>query len=572
MATKRKKRRHRGAAGKANADLTAHIQSLGLTGVAQYRAWCRDHGLNRALNKGWQARRRERIIADRAKDAELAERELAQHIRELGLKSVADYAAWCSAHGLSAGTHKSAAQRGKERDLAERLKSDAVLAKMKNHTRRPREAIRAICDGALSEGALNRPHLQKIQRAFDRMGEDRKGRRALLHLLLHVEKYGRFFDVKPALARLGPQDGNTHIEALGALARWRDYWLRDPTDWRPESHNARKQFAALARHLLAKYDVPGFMDIAWFLGGGDEARQQQSWFVHVGMGGNIRKADIPLTLTKKMAHLFLQSPADYAIYEAFRRGQILGLGGGEPLVRAVNATRLGASFDREPFWCKVVHFFVNNPMLDPDEVGPIVDYIHNQKYAPREETIDGEVVQQPPEQPNFSIKGRSAVKLLRQVEMWHRQLARQNRLPAKVWAPSGFNALDWTETDGYGNARDRWTITELVTAKELSDEGRKMHHCVGSYANNCKNGRTSIWSMQVTTPEHETHRVMTIAVQNGSRSITQARGKCNARPNGKTPNGRRRDFNKHYERYLRKSRHVLFLWREREGLSMSRGV
>lgn len=572
MATKRKKRRHRGAAGKANADLTAHIRSLGLTGVAQYQTWCRDHGLNRALNKGWQARRRERALAERAIDAELVERELLQHIRELGLKTVADYAAWCNAHGLSAGTHKSAAQRRKERDLAERLKSDAVLAKMKNHTRRPQETIRAICEGALSQGELNRPHLQKIQHAFDRMGKDRKGRRALLHLLLHVENHARFFDVKPAIARLGPQDGNTHIEALGELARWHEHWLRDPTAWRPESHNARKQFAALARHLLAKYEVPGFMDIAWFLNGEAEARQQQGWFVHVGTGGNIRKADIPLTLTKKMAHLFLESPADSTIYEAFRRGQILGLGGEEPLVRAVNNTRLGASFDCESFWCKVVHFFVNNPMLDPDEVGPIVDYIHNQKYAPREEVVNGEAVRLPPEQPNFSIKGRSMVKLLRQVEMWHRQLARQNRLPAKVWSPSGFNALDWTETDGYGNARDRWTITELVTAKELSDEGRKMHHCVGSYANNCKNGRTSIWSMQVTTPEHETHRVMTIAVQNGNRSITQARGKCNARPNGKTPNGRRRDFNKHYERYLRKSRHVLFLWREQEGLSMSRGV
>ena len=356
MATKRNKRRHRGAAGKANADLTAHIQSLGLTGVAQYRAWCRDHGLNRALNKGWQERRREREIANRAIDAELAERELAHHIRELGLKSVADYTAWCRGHGVSTGARKSAAQRRKERDLAERLKSDAVLAKMKNHTRRPHETIRAICEGTLSEGELNRPHLQKIQRAFDLMGKDRKGRRALLQLLLHAEKRGNFFDVKPALARLGPQDGNTYIEALGALARWHRHWLRDPTAWRPESHNARKQFGSFARHLLAKYEVPAFMDIAWFLSGEDEARPQQGWFVHVGMGSNIRKADIPLTLTKKMAHLFLESPPDYAIYEAFRRGQILGLGGAEPLVRAVNATRLGASFDREPFWGKVVHF------------------------------------------------------------------------------------------------------------------------------------------------------------------------------------------------------------------------
>ena len=318
--------------------------------------------------------------------------------------------------------------------------------------------------------------------------------------------------------------------------------------------------------------MPAFMDIAWFLGGEDEARQQQGWFVHVGTGGNIRKADVPLTLTKKMAHLFLESPHDYTIYEAFRCGQILGLGGEEPLVRAVNSTRLGSSFDCESFWHKVVHFFVNNPMLDPDEVGPIVDYIHNQKYVSREETVGGEVVRLPPEQPNFSIKGRSIVKLLRQVEFWHRQLARQNRLPAKVWEPAGFNDLDWTETDNYGNKKDHWTITELVTVKELSLEGRRMHHCVGSYANNCKNGRTSVWSMQVTTPEDETHRVMTIAVQNGSRSITQARGKCNARPNGRTPSGKRRDFSKEYERHLRKSRHVLFLWREQEGLSMSRGV
>ena len=193
MATKRKKRRHRGAAGKANADLTAHIRSLGLTSVGQYQAWCRDHGFNGALNKSWHERRHERKVADRAIDVELAEQEFVRHISALGLETVADYTAWCTANGLSTGTHKSVAQRKKERDLAERLKSDAVLAKMKNHTRRPQETIRAIYEGKLSEAELNRPHLQKIQRAFDGLGRDRKGRRALLQLLLHVEKRERFF-------------------------------------------------------------------------------------------------------------------------------------------------------------------------------------------------------------------------------------------------------------------------------------------------------------------------------------------------------------------------------------------
>ena len=387
--------------------------------------------LGRCLNKSWQERRQERKIADQAFDIEQADKALMHHIHALNLDSAADYTAWCKKHGLSTGSHKSDAQRKKERELASRLGSEAVLARMKDHTRRPQETIKAIYEGKLSGSDLNRPHLEKIQFAFDDLGRDGKARRALLQLLLHVAKRGDFFDVKPAIVRFGPQAGNTFIEALGVLASWHKRWLRDPAEWRPDTHNARKQFGSLARHLLAKYDVPAFMDMAWFLQPGEEAKQQQEWFVHIGTGGNIRKALIPLTLTKKMAHLFLETPDEYTIYEAFRRCQILGLGGEGPLVRALNGTRLGSSFEHENFWHKVVHFFVNNPMLDPDEVGPLVDYIHNQKFVSREETVEGQVVQLAPEQPNFSIKARSIVKLLRQMEMWHRRLARVDRLPPR---------------------------------------------------------------------------------------------------------------------------------------------
>lgn len=570
---KRKKGRHRGAAGKANADLEMHIQSLGLKTLGQYQAWCKDHGFNGALNKSWQERRQERKVADLAIDQDLADQELMRHIAELGLKTVDDYTAWCADQGLSTGIQKSDSQRKKERELATRLQSEAVLAKMKDHTRRPQDAIRAIYDRQLSEAELNRPHLQKMQAAFDGLGRDRRARQALLQLLLHIEKRGDLFDVKPALGRLGTQESNTFIEGLGALAGWHKHWLCDPSEWRPESHNARKQFASLARHLLSKYDVPSFMDVAWFLSADQNAHQQQKWFVEVGTGSNIRKMDIPLTLTKKMAHLFLHAPDEYTIYEAFRWGQILGLGGEEALVRAVNGTRLGDSFEHEDFWHTVIHFFVNNPMLDPDEVGPLVDFIQNQKYEPREEVVDGETIELPPEQPNFAIKARSMNKLLHQMEMWHRGLTRKERLPSRVWAPSEITPLQWAQTDKYGNELAQWTITEILNTRELQAEGRHMHHCVGSYAKNCKNGNISVWSMQVTpTDAGETHRVMTIAVQNRSNKITQARGKCNALPNGKTPNGKRTGFNKAYERYLRRSRQVLFQWREQEGLSMGPNV
>jgi hypothetical protein len=273
--------------------------------------------------------------------------------------------------------------------------------------------------------------LEKIQAAFDSLGPVPGAREALLKLLLHVEKQGDLFDVKPACIRLGPQEGNTYIEGLGALALWHNHWLRDPSEWMPDSHNARKQFGSLLRHLLAKYEVPVFMDMVWLLSADQDPRLQQKWFVEVGMGGNIRKTHIPLTLTKKMAHLFLQAPDDYTVYEALRRGQVLGLGGELALVRAVNATPLGSSFEHEDFWHTVIHFFVNNPMLDPDAVGPVVDFIQNQKYEPREDVVDGEAMALQPEQPNFAIKGRSMDKLLYQMEMWHRGLSRRERLPRR---------------------------------------------------------------------------------------------------------------------------------------------
>ena len=78
------------------------------------------------------------------------------------------------------------------------------------------------------------------------------------------------------------------------------------------------------------------------------------------------------------------------------------MGGNKPLARAVNGTRLATAFENEDFWGTVIHFFVNHPMLDPDQVGPVVDYVYNQKYVPQEAAMpEGGVAQGEPPQPNF---------------------------------------------------------------------------------------------------------------------------------------------------------------------------
>ncbi len=564
----RKGGRHRGTTARANADLMSHIGSLGLKTVSAYQKWCREHGLSGALNKSWQERRQERAVATRDTAKKQVEAETIEHVKLLGLETVLEYQAWCREQGLSDAVHKSTRQRQKELELARRHEGEAALSEARHQNRRPEEAIRRIYRGESTGEGPSRPELQKVEAAFETLGGDRGARKALLTLLLHAEGHSDLFDAEPALARLGQREGNTYVEGLGALAGCHRQWIRKVEDWQPPSHNSRRQFGALARHLLAKYDVPVFMDSAWFHEDPEAAHRQQDWFRHIGMGGNIRAADVPVRLTKKMAHLFLQAPDDYGVDEAIRWGQILGLGGDELLVRAVNGTRLGASFEAEGFWSTVIHFLVNHPMLDPEQVGPIVDYIHNQKYCPQEVVGPGGVAEtRDPPQPNFAVKGRSMDKLLRQVEAWHRQLARDNRLPHRHWEASGYSGLDHREQDEDGGDV-HWTIRELLGTRELTAEGRGMHHCVASYANSCRRGSVSIWSMQAEDAGGRAHRVMTIAVNNKGRTITQARGRHNALPSGKTPRGKQQVMERTYRARLRESRRILRLWREQEGLTL----
>ena len=109
-----------------------------------------------------------------------------------------------------------------------------------------------------------------------------------------------------------------------------------------------------------------------------------------------------------------------------RWGQIRALGGSERLARAIVGTLLrNAQQDAEPFWLGVMQFFVANPMLDPHQVGPIVDWIHNQRFVGEpQHIVNGIVCGGGAAQPNLCMKGRTVQSILQQVEHWHRELNR----------------------------------------------------------------------------------------------------------------------------------------------------
>jgi len=516
----------------------------------------------------------------KAHEQERNDRKLKRHLRALGLKSEEEYQAWCINRGLGKGLRKSTNQRQKEREIAKRSQADARLTQKRRHTRHPRNTIALLYRSELGKEKLGADYLKMIRTLFKKIGDQTRVRRAFYDLLIQVERYGSLFGADPAIPYLGPVPGNTFIEGLGMLARQREVWIRPIADWRPNSHNPRRQFNHLARYLFATYDVPFFIDAAWFQEDEAVAQKQQGWFRHIGDGQNIRTADIPVKLSKMMGHCFSMAPEGLPIERALRWGQVVGQGGSESLARAVMSSRLGMHFEHEDFWETVIKFLVNHPMLDPALVGPITDFVHNQKYEPREIVRPGGAVELAgPPQPNFAVKGRSIDKLMRLMEEWHEDLGQElpvddngtfgrGRKALVKWEPSGIGSLRILEEDPQTGERITWMIQELLSNRELIAEGRAMHHCVASYGKNCRKGNTSIWSLQAVDGNQERQAVMTIAVDARSKNVTQVRGRYNMAPVGKAKDSKQRSLNRAYKRLLARSQRVFQRWMSQEGLKL----
>jgi len=227
--------------------------------------------------------------------------------------------------------------------------------------------------------------------------------------------------------------------------------------------------------------------------------------------------------------------------------------------------------DNADFWTSIIHFLLNNPMLEGNYVGAIIDYIHYTKFERRRvPQPDGSVRMDPPVHPNFAIKGRSIDKLVREVDDWHEQLSGEEYDYVEEWEPSSLRAFALTETNEALNARIEWSIQELCTSALLQLEGRMMHHCVGSYVKKCKSGEASIWSLRSRKDEGddetEQHHILTIAVDNKKRKVTQALGKFNLKPQASRTSRQQRKTDSNYRAALNESARILALWRRQEGL------
>jgi hypothetical protein len=298
-------------------------------------------------------------------------------------------------------------------------------------------------------------------------------------------------------------------------------WVRPPATWQPSGKSTDRLFRGLAEHVLARYRVPPFVWSAFTAG--EDTASLAPIAVHVAAGGSLYQAVksglMPVPLTRAMCHELLTGAGEARFLDVVRKVQVKATGGDTRLFRAWTATRAGRRLHRredEVFWQTVLAWCCANPMLPRQELGPLVDFIAHRRAAT----------------PGFSMKGRSALALLRGMREWHGDLSLAKDYAGRVFKPSGFQPMDLDRS-----GRDRlgrrivevWHVREILDGKALADEGRAMGHCVYSYARMIEAGQCAIWTLTLRDDTGHWRR-LTIEVHPAPRQIVQARGRFNAKP------------------------------------------
>lgn len=291
-------------------------------------------------------------------------------------------------------------------------------------------------------------------------------------------------------------------------------WVRDIVDWRPRGKSPRTKLEGLLRHLLVRYDMPTFMFRVFSIEDERLRRMGIELFVHLGQGGSlfrlVKEGRFPVPLTRRMCHLFMQSPAQLSLLEAIRRAQVTALGGVYRVATTILATRqLGQGLtDDEAFWAGVIHWTCNQEDIPPGQLGPVYDWIARRRQA----------------DPKFSMKGRTGGSVQQAMMQWHGLLAHEDGGRDKLLPASGF--AGWHhERVGKHDRLERYSITEIRNTQDLAQEGKALRHCVFTYITAVRHGLTSIWSYKVNG-----RRKLTVEVDHRGQKVVQCRGKANRLP------------------------------------------
>jgi hypothetical protein len=256
--------------------------------------------------------------------------------------------------------------------------------------------------------------------------------------------------------------------------------IRPRDHFRARSYNLDRQLKGLIGHLFVRYPVPGFLAdtcLKWPAHRPFRARQSlyREWFITAAQGGSLQKAMKGVLAAKEVA-LFLKGPYP-EVHQNIWWARLRYAGVPETTARTLGRTVYADRYFDDPDGRlhEVMHFFANHhSKLERRTEADLADFI---RYK-----LDNEA--------QFRFKARTPASMIELMEQWHVLLQKAQIDRVMEW--EGLNFGLWELTEG----RRRHRVIELLSNRDLLQEGRKLHHCVYSYSGRCAQRRTSIFSLR----------------------------------------------------------------------------
>ncbi len=369
---------------------------------------------------------------------------------------------------------------------------------------------------------------------------------AIKNSIRHKQQWLRVLPLIIRLHRKGVDITQRLMSYFAVFINYADQWIREPDDWDFDkvATGMRDFFVNLRDHLFLQYEVPKFLQphlyCHWVVKN-PEWNYRVACYLQIAQGGNVRHTkNLPVKLSKKEAHFFLQAPESATIEEAYRFAQVRAIGGTEKLAMQIGRFTRSVRIADEAFFKEVIGFLTRHFKEGGANMQEMLLYIRYQ-YS---------------KQANYTLKGRTKESFLRTYKEFltfvskfaeeNRRVIGQGSLPRefshyedlRVFFYNYMQKATWNKANirEFKYVREQakepttyFAICQLHSADALRTEGKEMGHCVATYIAKSFQEFCLIFSLRQLkhgqTPFEEGTRMLTIEVRN--RAIVQIKGPKN---------------------------------------------
>ena len=449
------------------------------------------------------------------------------HREALGLADFCEYAAWCRREGFRPEARKRPIQFVRERVYANAVaRIDQLDAATRRRARITLDRLRGNAHS----------HVAKAQSVASALADVTF--RVSWPFVATLAECTLVFDDETTSV----YDNETLLReelawAIAGVVSNHRSWIRPISGFRRVEGNVNDQMIALIRYLLVEYNVPRFFDGVWFQDPQSDsddsfsiARQREA-YIKLATGQRVSDCDLPLQLTARQSHEFLQSPEWLTVPQAIRWAKVVSFDLPRDLAAAVVNTQLGRTFEydtpeNDPFFASLFGWLAQNREFPVDRVQALVDWALTERF----QVLDGfneagEPTTYGPRQPQLTMRGRTVESVLQSIETEPQRSARwfASRPTRPVQTSSKAERQTFTIAKPGSRHVERWVFDPLVTPDQLVDEGDAMGHCVGEYTDSLDEGY-EFWSVWLVERGESCLDRITIQVWTRDLTVVEANG------------------------------------------------